>query len=38
MTNKLYYLTLFDTHTSAGYVNGQPAMPREWSVSVKRYF
>jgi len=38
MTNKLYYLTLFDTHTSAGYVNGQPAMPREWSVSLKRYF
>jgi iron complex outermembrane receptor protein len=38
MTNKLYYLTLFDTHTSAGYVNGQPAMPREWSVTLKRYF
>jgi len=38
MTNKLYYLTLFDTHTSAGYINGQPAMPREWSVTVKRSF
>jgi iron complex outermembrane receptor protein len=38
VTNKLYYLTLFDTHTSAGYLNGQPAMPREWSVTVKRTF
>ncbi len=37
-TNKLYYLTLFDLHSSAGYVNGQPAMPREWSVSVKKTF
>jgi iron complex outermembrane receptor protein len=34
----LYYLTLFDTHTSAGYVNGQPAMPREWSLTVKKTF
>ncbi|HEU4626686.1 MAG TPA: TonB-dependent receptor [Steroidobacteraceae bacterium] len=38
VTDKLYYLTLFDTHTSAGYVNGQPAMPREWSISVKHNF
>ncbi|MEJ1963157.1 MAG: TonB-dependent receptor [Gammaproteobacteria bacterium] len=38
VTDKLYYLTLFDTHTSAGYVNGQPAMPREWSVTVKHNF
>jgi len=38
MTNKLYYLTLFDLHTSTGYVNAQPAMPREWSVSIKRSF
>jgi iron complex outermembrane recepter protein len=37
-TDKLYYLTLFDLHTSAGYVNGQPAMPREWSISVKKTF
>ena len=36
--NKLYYLTLFDLHSSAGYVNGQPAMPREWSISVKKTF
>jgi iron complex outermembrane receptor protein len=38
LTNKLYYLTLFDLHSSAGYVNGQPAMPREWSVTVKKTF
>ncbi len=37
-TNKLYYLTLFDLHGSAGYVNGQPAMPREWSLTVKKTF
>ena len=23
---------------SAGYVNGQPAMPREWSLTVKKTF
>jgi iron complex outermembrane recepter protein len=38
LTDKLYYLTLFDLHTSTGYVNAQPAMPREWLVSVKRSF
>jgi iron complex outermembrane receptor protein len=38
LTDKLYYLTLFDTHTSAGYVNGQAAMPREWSITVKHNF
>jgi iron complex outermembrane receptor protein len=38
ITNKLYYLTLFDLHGSAGYVNGQPAMPREWSLTVKKTF
>ena len=38
LTDKLYYLTLFDLHSSAGYVNGQPAMPREWSVTVKKTF
>jgi len=37
-TNQLYYLTLFDLHSSAGYVNGQPAMPREWSLTVKKTF
>jgi iron complex outermembrane recepter protein len=38
VTDKLYYLTLFDTHTSAGYVNGQPAMPRQWAITVKHNF
>jgi iron complex outermembrane recepter protein len=38
VTDKLYYLTLFDLHDSAGYVSGQPAMPREWSISVKHNF
>jgi iron complex outermembrane receptor protein len=37
-TNKLYYLTLFDLHSSAGYVNGQPAMPRGWSFTIKKTF
>jgi iron complex outermembrane receptor protein len=37
-TNQLYYLTLFDLHASAGYTNGQPAMPREWSLTVKKTF
>ena len=37
-TNKLYYLTLFDLHSTAGYVNGQPAMPREWSLTIKKTF
>ena len=38
LTNKLYYLTLFDLSGSAGYVNGEPAMPREWSFTVKKTF
>jgi iron complex outermembrane receptor protein len=38
LTDKLYYLTYFDLHGSTNYVNGQPAMPREWSISVKRNF
>jgi len=38
MTNKLYYLALFDLHASAGYVNARPAMPREWSATIKRNF
>jgi iron complex outermembrane recepter protein len=38
-TNKLYYLTSFDlTGAGGGSVSGQPAMPREWSVSVKKTF
>jgi len=38
LTDKLYYLTYFDLHGSTGYVNGQPAMPRQWSVTIKRNF
>lgn len=38
VTDKLYYLTLFDLHGSSGYVNGQPAMPREWSITLKHNF
>jgi iron complex outermembrane receptor protein len=37
-TNEYYFLTLFDTHLSAGYQNAQPAMPREWSLTVKKVF
>jgi len=38
-TNKLYYLTTFDlTGAGGGSVSGEPAMPREWSVSIKKTF
>ncbi len=38
-TNKLYYLTSFDlTGAGGGSVSGEPAMPREWSISVKKSF
>ena len=38
-TNKLYYLTTFDlTGAGGGSVSGEPAMPREWSVSLKKSF
>ena len=38
-TNKLYYITTFDlTGAGGGSVGGQPAMPREWSVSVRKNF
>ena len=39
LTNKLYYLTTFDlTGAGGGSVAGQPAMPREWSFSLKKSF
>ena len=38
LTNKLYYTTLFDSSTSAGYVAGSPGMPRTYSVTIKRSF
>jgi iron complex outermembrane recepter protein len=38
VTDELYYLTLFDLSGSAGYVNGQPSMPRQYSISIKHNF
>ncbi|WEK45755.1 MAG: TonB-dependent receptor [Candidatus Andeanibacterium colombiense] len=39
LTNKYYYLTLFDLRDSgAGLDKAQPGRPREWAVSVKKSF
>ena len=39
LANKLYYLTTFDlTGAGAGSVAGQPGMPREWALTLKRTF
>lgn len=38
LTNQLYYLTKFDQSGNAGFVQGQPGMPREWALTVKRRF
>jgi iron complex outermembrane receptor protein len=40
LTDKLYYLTLFDQHqaTSVGQVTGQPGLPRMWGITIKRSF
>jgi iron complex outermembrane receptor protein len=40
LTDELYYLTIFDQHqpTSAGQVTGQPGMPQQWAVTLKRNF
>ncbi len=37
-TNKLYYLTLFDQASAVGYLGAQPAMGRQWAVTVKKTF
>ena len=38
-TDKLYYLTTFDlTGAGGGSVSGQPAMPREWAVTLRKSF
>ena len=37
-TNKLYYTTYFDQAEAVGYLAGQPAMGREWALSVKKTF
>jgi iron complex outermembrane receptor protein len=38
LTDKYYYLTLYDLYTGAGYTSGQPARPRELAFTVKRFF
>ncbi|NOW47976.1 iron complex outermembrane receptor protein [Novosphingobium sp. SG751A] len=38
LTNKVYYNTVFDNRGSNSTVTGNPAPPREWSLSVKRSF
>ena len=38
LTNKYYYVTLFDLWDANGYVHGQPGRPIEWAISVKRRF
>jgi iron complex outermembrane receptor protein len=40
LTDKLYYLTLFDLAEPgvAGYTAGQPAMGRQWAISIKKTF
>ncbi len=38
LTDKLYYVTKFDQSGGAGFVQGQPGLPREWAMTVKRRF
>jgi iron complex outermembrane receptor protein len=38
LTDKLYYLTKFDLSSLQGVVTGQPALPREWALTVRRNF
>jgi len=38
LADKYYYLSLYDLYTGAGYTSGQPARPREFAFTVKRYF
>lgn len=38
ITNKLYYLGVFDDTTGGGDVLAEPAAPREWELTVKRDF
>jgi iron complex outermembrane receptor protein len=37
-TDKLYYLTYFDQAGAVGYLGAQPAMGRQWAVTVKKTF
>jgi len=36
LTDEYYYLTIFDLYDVAGFINGQPAPPREWAFTIKR--
>ncbi len=38
LTNKLYYNTLFDQTAAGGYLAGSPGIPRQWAVTVKKFF
>jgi iron complex outermembrane recepter protein len=38
LTDKLYYMTIFDSTQSAGYSSGSPGLPRTFSFTVKRTF
>ncbi len=38
LTDKLYYLGLFDNRSSSQTTMGEPAPPRQWAITVKRSF
>jgi len=38
LTNKYYYYTTFDISSFGGWTAGQPAEPREWTLTVRRNF
>ncbi len=38
VTDKFYFLTLFDLSNTAGYTAGQPGRPRTWAVTLTRSF
>jgi len=38
MTDELYYLGIFDNRGSSKAIQGQPAPPMQWAISVKRSF
>jgi iron complex outermembrane receptor protein len=36
LTDKYYYLTVFDALSRSGFVSGQPGRPREYAFTIKR--